>query len=305
MSMELIKPGINVDFVGKTKYAMALSAILIIIGIGAIIFHGGLNLGIDFAGGSIIQVKFSKNVTADQIRTALQSTELENSTIQQFGSPNEFLIRTHESFSDQKILSTNVEQPLTTAFNKDYEIRRVEVVGAKVGADFTRKAIIAVVLSWLAILIYVTWRFEFRYAAGGILALVHDTLIVIGAVAFMNMEFTISIVAALVFVIGFSINDTIVTLDRIREIVKRDPKQDLSNIINLAINETLSRTILTSLTVFLTLLALYILGGAVIRDFAFALLVGTVAGTYSTIYIACTSVLFFEKLSPAKLKRKK
>lgn len=305
MSMELIKPGINIDFVGKMKYAAVLSVVLILVGIAAMIYHGGLNPGIDFAGGSIIQVKFSKSVTADQIRTALKSTKLENSTIQEFGSPNEFLIRTHESFSDQQMMTVNVEQPLTNAFNKDYEIRRVEVVGAKVGADFTRKAVIAVVLSWLAILIYVTWRFEFRYAAGGILALVHDTLIVIGAVAVMNMEFTISIVAALVFVIGFSINDTIVTLDRIREIVKRDPKRKLGDIINLAINETLSRTILTSLTVFLTLLALYIIGGSVIRDFAFALLVGTVAGTYSTIYIACTSVLFFEKWRPAKMKRKK
>ncbi|MEE9911071.1 MAG: protein translocase subunit SecF [Deltaproteobacteria bacterium] len=302
--MEIIKPGVNIDFVGKMKYAMAFSAVLLLIGIGSIIYHGGLNLGIDFAGGSIIQVKFTNNISADQIRTALKSTKLENSTIQQFGD-NEFLIRTQESFSNQEMLAANVGQPLTAAFNKDYEIRRVEVVGAKVSSDFQRKAIIAVILSWLAILIYVTWRFEFRYAAGGILALVHDTLIVVGAVSLMNMEFTINILAVLIFVIGFSINDTIVTLDRIREIVKRNPKQKLSDIINLAINETLSRTILTSLTVFFTVLALYIFGGAVIRDFAFAMLVGTVAGTYSTIYIACTSVLLFEKLQPSKLKRKK
>ena len=304
MSMELIKPGINIDFVAKMKYAIAFSAILLLIGIGSVIFHGGLNPGIDFAGGSIIQVKFSKNISADQIRAALQSTKLGNSTIQQFGA-NEFLIRTSESFSDQKMLAASVEQPLSAAFNKDYEIRRVEVVGSKVGADFTRKAIIAVILSWLAILIYVTWRFEFRYAMGGILALVHDTLIVIGAVSILNMEFTINIVAVLIFVIGFSINDTIVTLDRIREIVKQNPKRKLGDIINSAINQTLSRTILTSLTVFLTLLALYIFGGVVIRDFAFAMLVGTVIGTYSTIYIACTIVLLFENLRLSKMKRKK
>ncbi len=302
--MELIKPGINIDFVGKLKYAVVFSTILILIGIGSIIYHGGLNPGIDFAGGTIIQVKFQKNVSADQIRAALQSTKLSNSIIQQFGA-NEFLIRTHESFSDQQILATNVQQPLTAAFNQDYEIRRVEVVGSKVGADFTRKAIIAVILSWLAILIYVAWRFEFRYAAGGILALVHDTVIVIGAVSIMNMEFTISILAAVIFVIGFSINDTIVTLDRIREIVKKNPKQKLSDVINSAINQTLSRTILTSLTVFFTVLALYIFGGAVIRDFAFALLIGTVVGTYSTIYIACTSVLLFEKIQSTKTKRTK
>jgi len=201
------------------------------------------------------------------------------------------------------MLAVSVEQPLTTAFNKDYEIRRVEVVGAKVSSDFRSKAIIAVILSWLAILIYVSLRFEFRYAAGGILALVHDTLIVIGAVAFLIWNSPSTFLPRW-FRDWFSINDTIVTLDRIREIVKRNPKQTLSDIINLAINETLSRTILTSLTVFLTLLALYIFGGAVIRDFAFALLIGTVAGTYSTIYIACTSVLLFEKLQPSKMMRK-
>jgi preprotein translocase subunit SecF len=302
MSIELVKPGINLDFVGKIKYAVIFSAILIIISIGSIIYHKGLNPGIDFAGGSIIQVKFSKDVKADQIREALKSTKLGNSTIQQFGE-KEFLIRTSESFSDQTLLAANVEQPLSAAFSKDYEIRRVEVVGSKVGADFKRKAVFAVILSWMAMLIYVGWRFEFRYALGGILALVHDVTISIGAVSVMNMEFTISILAALVCIIGFSINDTIVTLDRIRENVKLGMKQSLREIINISINQTLSRTILTSLTVFFTVLALFIFGGAVIHDFAFCLLVGVVIGTYSSIYIACTIVLFFENLRLSKMKR--
>ena len=302
--MEFIKPGIHLDFVGKMKYAIIFSVIVAIIGIGSIIFHGGLNLGIDFAGGSIIQIKFSKNISADQIRTALKSTKLESSIIQQFG-PNEFLIRTSESFSDQKMLVTNVEQPLSAAFNKDYEIRRVEVVGSKVGADFQRKAIFAVILSWLAMLIYVGWRFEFRYGLGGIIALVHDVTITIGAVSIMNMEFTISILAALIFIIGFSINDTIVILDRVRENVKLNPKRKLGDIINLSINQTLSRTILTSLTVFLTVLALFFFGGAVIHDFAFSLLVGVVFGTYSSVFISCPIVLLFENLRLSKMKRKK
>jgi len=300
--MQLIKPGINLDFVGKIKYTITFSVILIIVSIGSVIYHGGLNPGIDFAGGSVIQVKFSKNISADQIRGALKSTRLQNSTIQQFGT-NEFLIRTSESFSDQTVLAANVEQPLAAAFSKDFEIRRVEVVGSKVGADFKRKAVIAVVLSWIAMLIYVGFRFEFRYGVGGIVALVHDVIITIGAVSIMNMEFTISILAALVFLIGFSINDTIVTLDRIRENVKLNPKRQLRETINLSINQTLSRTVLTSLTVFLTVLALYLFGGAVIRDFAFALLVGVVIGTYSSIYIACTIVLMFENLQISKMKR--
>ena len=302
--MELIKPGINIDFVGKIKYAVIFSIILIVISIGTVVYHGGLNPGIDFAGGSVIQVKFSNNVSADQIRTALKSTKLSSSTIQQFGT-NEFLIRTSESFSDQKILAANVEQPLAAAFSKDFEIRRVEVVGSKVGADFKQKAIIAVILSWLAMLIYVGWRFEFRYGLGGIIALIHDVTITIGAVSIMNMEFTISILAALIFIIGFSINDTIVVLDRIKENVKLNPRQKLGDVINMSINQTLSRTVLTSLTVFITVLALYIFGGAVIHDFAFALLVGVVIGTYSSIYIACTIVLLFENLRILKVKRKK
>ena len=304
MSMELIKPGIHLDFVGKMKYAIIFSVILTVIAIGSVIFHRGLNLGIDFAGGSIIQVKFQKEVSADQIRTALKSTKLESSIIQQFGV-NEFLIRTHESFSDHNILAVNLEQPLTTAFNKDYEIRRVEVVGSKVGMDFQRKAIFAVILSWIAMLIYITWRFEFRYALGGIIALVHDVLIIIGTVSILNMEFTISILAAIFFIIGFSINDTIVVLDRVRENVKLNPKQKLGDVINMSVNQTLSRTILTSLTVFLTVLALYIFGGAVIHDLAFSLMVGVVFGTYSSVFISCPIVLLFENLQISKMKRKK
>jgi preprotein translocase subunit SecF len=302
--MELIKPGIHLDFVGKMKYAIIFSVILTVIAIGSVIFHGGLNLGIDFAGGSVIQVKFSKNISADQIRAALKSTKLENSTIQQFGA-NEFLIRTHESFSDQKILAANLGQPLTSAFSKDYEIRRVEVVGSKVGMDFQRKAIFAVIFSWIAMLIYITWRFEFRYALGGIIALVHDVLIIIGTVSILNMEFTISILAAIFFIIGFSINDTIVVLDRVRENVKLNPRQTLGDVINMSVNQTLSRTILTSLTVFLTVLALYVFGGAVIHDLAFSLMVGVVFGTYSSVFISCPIVLLFENLQLSKMKRKK
>jgi preprotein translocase subunit SecF len=302
--MELIKPGIHIDFVGKMKYAIIFSVILTIICIASVIIHGGLNLGIDFAGGSIIQVKFQKDMTADKIRGALKSTRLENSIIQQFGA-NEFLLRTAESFHDQKLLEENVNKPLTAAFNKDYEIRRVEIVGSKVGIDFQRKAIFAVILSWMAMLAYIAWRFEFRYALGGIIALVHDVIIIIGTVSLLKMEFTISILAAIFFIIGFSINDTIVVLDRIRENVKLNPRQKLADTINMSINQTLSRTILTSFTVFLTVIALYIWGGPVLHDLAFSLLVGVVFGTYSSVFISCPIVLFFENLQLAKMKRKK
>lgn len=301
--MDLIKPGISLDFVGKMKYAIIFSAVLIIICIGSIIFRGGLNLGIDFAGGTIVQVKFQKDISADQIRAALKSTTLENSIIQQFGT-NEFLIRTAEMLHDQELLNANVQKPLSTAFNEYYEIRRVEVVGSKVGMDFQRKAIFAVIVSWLAMLIYIAWRFEFRYGLGGIIAIIHDVIIIIGVVSILKIEFTITILAALFFIIGFSINDTIVVLDRIRENVKLHSKKTLADLINLSINQTLSRTILTSLTVFLTVLSLYFFGGPVIHDLSVALLVGVVIGTYSSIFIACTIVLYFEKTQPAKAKGK-
>jgi preprotein translocase subunit SecF len=302
--MELIKPGIHLDFVGKMKYAIIFSVILTTISIASVIIHGGLNLGIDFAGGSIIQVKFQKDMTADKIRGALKSTRLENSIIQQFGL-NEFLIRTAESFHDPKLFEENVNKPLTAAFNKDYEIRRVEVVGSKVGMDFQRKAIFAVILSWLAMLIYIAWRFEFRYGLGGIIALIHDVIIIIGTISILNMEFTISILAAVFFIIGYSIDDTIVVLDRIRENVKLNPRQKLAETINMSINQTLSRTILTSFTVFLTVIALYIFGGPVLHDLAFSLLVGVVFGTYSSVFISCPIVLLFENLQLSKMKRKK
>jgi preprotein translocase subunit SecF len=302
--MEFIKPGLKIDFVGKMKYAIIFSAILTILCIGSVIFHDGLNLGIDFAGGSIIQVKVQKDISADKIRQALRSTRLENSIIQQFG-PNEFLIRTAESFHDQKLLVENLEKPLTAAFNKDYEIRRVEVVGSKVGMDFQRKALLAVVLSWLAMLAYIAWRFEFRYGLGGIIALIHDVIIITGTISILKMEFTISILAAIFFIIGYSINDTIVVLDRIRENVKLNPRNKLADTINLSINQTLSRTILTSFTVFLTVIALYIWGGPVIHDLALSLLVGVVFGTYSSIFISCPIVLLFENLQLSKMKRKK
>jgi preprotein translocase subunit SecF len=302
--MEFIKSGLKIDCVGKMKYAIIFSTILTIISIASVIFHGGLNPGIDFAGGSIIQVKFQKDMTAEKIRQALASTSLGNSIIQQFG-PNEFLIRTAESLSDQKLLAENLQRPLTAAFSQDYEIRRVEIVGSKVGADFQRKAILAVILSWLAMLIYISWRFEFRYAVGGIIALVHDVVIVTGVISLMKMEFSISILAAIFFIIGYSINDTIVVLDRIRENVKLNPRQKLADTINQSVNQTLSRTILTSFTVFLTVTALYIWGGPVIHDLAFSLLVGVVFGTYSSIFISCPIVLLFENMQLSKLKGKK
>jgi preprotein translocase subunit SecF len=301
--MEFIKPGTHFDFVGKMKIAIGISVALIIISILSVVWHGGLNFGIDFAGGTIIQVKFTKTAPADVIRKSFQGIHIDDAIIQEIGQ-DEVIVRTNQPMT--KELQTKVGEALTGQFGAgNFDIRRIEFVGPKVGKDLTNKAILAIVFAWIGMLIYIAWRFEFRYALGAITALIHDTIIVIGALSLLNKEFTLTIVAALLTVIGYSINDTIVVFDRIRENRKKDLKRRLGEIINSSVNETLSRTILTSFTVFLVLIALFFLGGPVIHDFAFALLVGIVVGTYSSIFIASPIVLLFENLQLSKMKRKK
>ncbi len=301
--MEFIKPGTNFDFVGKMKIAIGISMALIIISILSIVIHKGLNFGIDFAGGTIIQMKFNKTTPADVIRKTFQGINVDDAIIQEIGQ-DEIIVRTNQPMT--KELQTKVGDAMTRQFGDgNFEIRRIEFVGPKVGKDLTNKAILAIIFSWIGMLIYISWRFEFRYALGAITALIHDTIIVIGALSLLNKEFTLTIVAALLTVIGYSINDTIVVFDRIRENRKKDLKRSLANIINSSINETLSRTILTAFTVFLVLIALFFLGGPVIHDFAFALLVGIVIGTYSSIFIASPIVLFFEGMKLSKTKGKK
>lgn len=304
---ELIRPDTNFDFVSKMKAAVIASVTFIVIGMASIVYHGGLNLGVDFAGGAVVQVQFQKEATTDGLRTALDGVQLENSTIQAFGAADnrEFLIRTPETAADLKLLTDRIDSALAKTFGAGtYEIRRVEAVGPKVGKDLSQKAVLALALSWAAMLVYIAWRFEFRYAVGGILALIHDVLVTVAVLSLLNMEFTLNTVAALLTIIGFSINDTIVIYDRIRENVKKKIRADLTQIVNVSVNETLSRTILTSLTVFMVLLALLFLGGPVIFDFSFALFVGVVAGSYSTVFIASPFVLFMERFAPSKRKRK-
>lgn len=305
--MEFIKPGINFDFVGKMRIAFIISMVAILISIVSLVARGGPNWGIDFAGGTVIQVKFQKDVPIDGIRASLAPVQLAEVTIQQFGAreENEYLIRTAESTEDLKGLSGRIEDSLSAAFGKDgFEVRRVEVVGPKVGRDLTQKGIMAVVFSWIAMLAYIAWRFEFRFAVGGILALVHDTIITIGVFSLLNLEFSLVIVAALLTIIGYSINDTIVIYDRVRENMRKNMRQELGQVINASTNQTLSRTILTVLTVVLVLASILLFGGAVIFDFAFAILVGVIVGTYSSIFIASPVVLAWEKASPARRKRK-
>jgi preprotein translocase subunit SecF len=304
--MELIKSGINIDFVGKMKFAFYLSLAVIIASIAFVGIHG-LNFGIDFAGGTVVQIKFKQPTSIDKIRESLRHINLENSTIQQTGASadNEFLLKTDLSSSDLKGVSDKIEDSLNSIYGKgSFEVRRVEMVGPKAGADLRKKGIMAVTIAWIGMLIYITWRYEFRFALGGIIALLHDVIITMAVLTILNKEFTLTIIAALLTIIGYSINDTIVVFDRIRENSRKNIRKDLGAVINESINQTLSRTILTSFTVFLVLLALFFFGGSVIHDFAFVLLVGVIVGTYSSIFIASPLVLVWERYKPGKRIRK-
>lgn len=302
--MEFVKPGININFVGMLKYAVIFSVALTFICVISF-FWRGLNYGIDFAGGTLVQIKFKKEASADGIRQVLTGIGIKDSIIQPFGA-SEVVVRTAESSTDLEGLGAKIENALSAAYGKGaFEVQRVEVVGPKVGKDLTQKAILAVVFSWIGMLIYIAFRFEFRYAVGGIVGVIHDVIVVVGIFSIFQLEFTLTVIAALLTVIGYSIHDSIVVFDRVRENVRRDVKKDLATLVNESINQTLSRTILTSFTTALVAAVLLVFGGAVIRDFALTLFVGVVFGTYSSVAIASPVVLAWEKMRPAKGKRKK
>ena len=295
--MQLINPNVNIDFVGKRKIAVIFSLVLIAVGMVSLLIQGGPNYGIDFAGGTLVQVKFTENTGAKQIKDALKGLDLDISSVQQFGDePNEFLIRTPASSSELKGLSQDINAALEKAYGAGkFDIRRTEMVGPQVGKDLREKGLLAIVYAMIGILIYVTWRFEFRFAVGAIIALIHDVMITLGAFSVFGKEIDLPIIAAFLAIIGYSLNDTIVVYDRIRENRGRYAKEGFNSIINRSINETLSRTIMTSGTTLLVVVALFVLGGGVIHNFAFALLVGIVIGTYSSIFVASPILIFWEE----------
>ena len=299
--MELIPPGTNIDFVGKRKLFFGVSLALILVGLVSLVVRGGPRYGIDFAGGTLIQVKFHKPVKTKEIRNALSGVVQGKAVVQSFGEDNEYIIQLEQSTEELEGLSSRVREALAKAMGDDaLEIRRVEMVGPKVGKDLREKGLLAILFALGAILLYIWWRFELRFGLGAVAALFHDVLITVGAFSLFDKQFDLTTVAALLTIVGYSLNDTIVVYDRIRENRKRlGGKGDLVAIVNRSINETLSRTILTSGTTLLVVAALFVLGGGVIHDFAFALLVGVVVGTYSSIYIASPVVLLFEKRAAA------
>ncbi|GAB6045488.1 protein translocase subunit SecF [Caminibacter profundus] len=283
--MEFFSSNKIYDFMGKRKIFISISLFLIVLSIFSI-FAKGFNWGIDFKGGIEIQVRFEKAVNIAEVRKLINK-KFDGANITTFGSDKEILIRLNVdkvSGNVQKSIGEEVKA-LIKPLGK-VEIRRVDIVGAKVGNELKEKGLKALIFAIIGILIYVSFRFEWRFAVASVLALMHDTIISLGAVSAFHIEVNLDVLAAILTLMGYSLNDTIVVFDRIREEVKTSKIKDLATLINIAISKTLSRTVLTSLTTFFVVLTLFLFGGEIIKPFSFTLLVGIIVGTYSSIFIA-------------------
>lgn len=342
--MQFIKPDINIDFIGKRKIAFAGSLILIAACIVSLVIKGGPRYGIDFSGGTLIHVKFSQEIEPQAVKEALAGVDMAITSVQGFGEKQDFeyLIRAAKTSGVLESLASKTKENLESAHPQNkVEIRRVEMVGPKVGKDLREKALLTMFSAILFIVIYISGRFELkwmlsiimvscllltlfvlqkfgvpipiliamavlvtlalgfylklRFAMGAIVALIHDVIVTVGIFSLTNREFTLPIIAALLTIIGYSLNDTIVVFDRIRENLRKYHRQPYEVIINRSINETLSRTLLTSLTTLVVVVALFVLGGGIIHDFAFALIIGVIVGTYSSVYVASPILLVWQQ----------
>jgi len=292
-----------IDFVGRRRYAMIFSAILLVISIASISFQG-LKFGIDFTGGTLIELGYEKTADLESIRSKLASADFKGANVQYFGSDTEVLIQLEPQATSSAKLSSSIIRML----GEGIDVRRVEFVGPKVGEELTNDGGLAMLYALIGILIYVAFRFEYRFALGSIAALIHDVIITLGVFSLLQIEFDLTVLAAILAVIGYSLNDTIVVFDRIRENFLATRQLEPGPIVNEALNQTLSRTLMTSLTTLLVLFALFYLGGEVIHSFAGALLIGVVIGTYSSIYVASSTILAMgvskEDMLPSEKEKK-
>ena len=344
--LELIPRGLNIDFVGKAKICITISLLIILLGIGSIIVHGGLNQGIDFSGGTLIQLRFSQPADLHKVREVLDTIGMGKGIVQHYGDEREVLIRVAQHPGAGHDIGKQVQQALQERLkDQTVELRRVEVVGAQASADLRRQALFALFYATLFTVAYISWRFEgkllvslsmavilvgvtygisqwlpgvspailivvalvvstalnlilqLRFALAAIVAIYHDVLITVSFLSLFNVEFDLQILAALLTITGYSLYDTIVVFDRIRENIRGRRRENFPVIVNNSINETLSRTVLTSGHTLLVLLALYLLGGEVLHGFAFALLVGMLSGTYSTVFIASPILVYWHTLA--------
>ncbi len=342
--MQFIKSDIDINFVGAKKIAFTISLTLVLISIISLVVHKGPKYGVDFSGGSSIQIKFDKTVNVDDVSKGLDALKIEKTSVQRFGldTDNEFQVRTKKSFMSDPGFTTNLKRKLGEVTGASVLDVSLDMVGPQVSQDLRRKALLAMFYALLFIAIYISgrfeqkwemsalmaaiigggvyflgqflnagipgliliaiigslifcWFFELKFAMGAIVALIHDVTLTVGIFSLMNIEFTLPIIAALLTIIGYSLNDTIIVYDRIRENTKKANKDPMESVINKSINETLSRTILTSITTLIVVVALYTLGGGVIHHFAFAMIIGVLVGTYSSIFVASPILLAWQE----------
>ncbi|MCK4579572.1 MAG: protein translocase subunit SecF [Candidatus Marinimicrobia bacterium] len=287
---------VNLDFLGKRRFAGILSLGVIVLGLASLLVKGGPMLGIDFTGGTLAQLQLREPADLASMREQLLSVGFTRPILQQFGSPEEILVRVPSAEAGDDF-TDRLRAALTET---DFEIRRLETVGPKIGEELRSKAFQAVLFALFGILIYIALRFDRYYAVGAVAALTHDVLITLGIFSLLNLEIDLAIIAAFLTIVGYSLNDTIVVFDRVRENIKINRKTELFTTVNSSINETLSRTIITSLTTFAVVLVLYLIGGEVIKYFSFALIIGVIVGTYSSIYVACPIMAILETRAQAR-----
>lgn len=285
-----------IDFLSKRKFCAILSALFLLGTVGLLVMKG-LNWGIDFSGGTLVQIKTEKTVDISEMRSAISNAGIAGASLQEFqGSKGELLVRVPEKDSENAnatVTAQKVSDALTPLAGK-VDVRRVEFVGPQIGEELRTTGLLAILLSMAAILVYVSIRFEMRYAVGALAALVHDIILTIGVFSLLQKEVTMTVLAALLTIVGYSLNDTIVVFDRVRENIAKQGKLSLKEILNLSVNEMLNRTLMTSVTTLAVLLALFFFGGGVIHDFAFTLMFGVIVGTYSSVFVAAPVVLSME-----------
>ena len=293
----------NINFVSKFKKANIASISLFLLSI-FFIFFKGLNYGIDFKGGTLIELRTDKSINASSLRDSLNSMDLGDINVKNFGKEGDYLIKVEQKNTNNSNLIPQIKKKLSNNLNVDIDFRRVENVGPKVSSELLESSVIAISLALAAMLFYIWVRFEWQFSVGSIIALFHDVVITLGIFSILSLEINLSIIAAVLTIVGYSMNDTVVIYDRIRENLFKYNRISISDIANLSINETLARTIITSVTTLLALLSIYILGGEILRGFSFAMILGVIIGTYSSIFVASPILKFF-KVSYKTLEKEK
>ena len=291
--LRLIKSGTDIKFMKIKRLTLFISSFLFLLSLFSI-FTKGLNLGIDFTGGSLIEVRFNENISLNNLRTKMNKLNLGEVQLQTIGNENDVVIRVQDKNGDASIQTKTIEVIKNSLKDKSVDYRRTEFVGPKVGDELVNAGIIAVIFSLIGILFYIWLRFQWNFAIGAIIALIHDVILTLGFFSVIQLEFNLATVAAVLTIAGYSINDTVVIYDRIRETMRKYKQITFDEIINLALNGTLSRTLMTSLTTLLALMALFIFGGVVISSFIIALIWGVIIGTYSSLYVASPLLIFLK-----------